>query len=76
MKALLVATMLAASSTASLSWSMTIDEAYQSIPHTRTPYNSQVSALGVAEREFLSRFFALSDQALVDRVETLCRMRA
>jgi hypothetical protein len=76
MKALLVAIMLVASSTASLSWGMTIDEAYQSIPHQRTPYNSQVSALSLAEREFLSRFFTLSDQALVERVETLGAFRA
>ena len=76
MKALLVATMLAASSTVSLSWSMTIDEAYQSIPHTRTPYNSQVSALSPPERKFLSHFFALSDHALIERVETLAAFRA
>jgi hypothetical protein len=76
MKALLVATLLVASSTAPLSWGMTIDEAYQSIPHKRTPYNSQVSALSLPEREFLSRFFALSDQALVERVATLAAFRA
>lgn len=75
MKALLIAIVLIASSTVPLSWGMTIDEAYQSIPHKRTPYNSQVSVLSLPEREFLSRFFALSDQALVERVSTLAAFR-
>ena len=48
MKTLLVAIVLVASSTVSLSWGMTIDEAYQSIPHKRTPYNTQESALSKA----------------------------
>lgn len=55
---------------------MTIDEAYQSIPHKRTPYRTQESALSPPEREFLSRFFTLSDQALVERVTTLAAFRA
>lgn len=76
MKALFTAIALAVSSTASLSWGLTIEEAYQAIPHKRTPYNSQASALSLPEREFLSRFFALSDQALVERVATLTAFRA
>jgi len=76
MKALLVAIVLVASSTVSLSWGMTIDEAYQAIPHKRTPYSTQESALSLPEREFLSRFFTLSDQALVERVATLAAFRA
>lgn len=76
MKTLLIAIVLVASSAVSLSWGMTIDEAYQSIPHKRTPYNTQESTLSFPEREFLSRFFTLSDQALVERVTTLTAFRA
>jgi hypothetical protein len=75
MKALLIAIVLVASSTVSLSWGMTINEAYQSIPHKRTPYSTQVSSLSLPEREFLSQLFALSDQALVERVVTLAAFR-
>jgi hypothetical protein len=76
MKTLLIAIVLVASSTVSLSWGMTIDEAYQSIPHKRMPYSTQESALSLPEREFLSRFFTLSDQALVERVTALAAFRA
>src|SRR5262245_59130904 len=54
---------------------MTIDEAYRAIPHKRTSYDAQLSTLGATERAFLARLFALSDEALVERVETLAALR-
>src|SRR2546422_7464575 len=75
MKALLALSILLALSQGSPSWGLTVEEAYQAVPHKRTPYEAQLSTLGPPEREFLSRFFVLSDQALVERVETLKALR-
>ncbi|MBM4259754.1 MAG: hypothetical protein FJ147_28140 [Deltaproteobacteria bacterium] len=54
---------------------MTIDEAYQAIPHKRTAYDAQRSTLNTEEREFLAKLFTLSDQALIERVEALTAWR-
>ena len=76
MKALLTLGILLTLTRGSPSWGLTVEEAYQAVPHKRTPYEAQLSTLGPPEREFLSRFFVLSDQALVERVETLKALRA
>lgn len=57
-------------------WGLTVDEAYQAIPHRRTPYDAQRSTLSATEREFLAKFFSLSDEALVERITTLTALRA
>src|SRR6266566_775127 len=75
MKALLTLGILLTLTRGSPSWGLTVEEAYQAVPHKRTPYEAQLSTLGPPEREFLSRFFVLSDQALVERVETLKALR-
>jgi hypothetical protein len=62
-------------SNSSLTWGLTVDEAYQAIPHKRTPYNARRSTLSETERDFLAKVFALSDEALVERVTTLAALR-
>jgi hypothetical protein len=62
-------------SSVSFAWGLTIDEAYQAIPHRRTPYEAQRSTLTTTEREFLAKLFSLSDEALVERVTTLTALR-
>jgi len=56
-------------------WGLTIDEAYQAIPHKRTQYDAQRSTLSMSEREFLTKLFSLSDEALVERMTTLAALR-
>ncbi len=58
-----------------LAWGLTVDEAYQAIPHKRAPYDVQRSTLSATEGEFLAKLFALSDEALVERVTTLAALR-
>lgn len=48
---------------------LTIDEAYEAIPHRRSQYQAAESP--VPEREFLAKLFSLSDRALVARIETM-----
>jgi len=56
-------------------WGLTIDEAYQAIPHKRTQYDAQRSTLSMSEREFLTKLFSLSNEALVERMTTLAALR-
>jgi DNA-binding transcriptional ArsR family regulator len=56
-------------------WGLTIDEAYQAIPHKRTQYAAQRSTLSMSEREFLTKLFSLSDEALVERMTMLAALR-
>jgi len=62
-------------SNVSLACGLTVDEAYQAIPHRRIPYDTQRSTLSTTEREFLAKLFSLSDEALVERVTTLTALR-
>ena len=62
-------------SRASLAWGLTVDEAYQAIPHRRAPYDAQRSTLNATEREFLAKLFSLSDEALVERITMLTALR-
>lgn len=57
------------------SWGLTTDEAYQAIPHKRTPYDAQISTLKGPEPGFLAKLFSLADEALVARVTTLIALR-
>ena len=52
-------------------YGITVEEAYETIPHKQVTYSSTQSGLLVNEREFLSKLFSLSDRALVARIETL-----
>jgi hypothetical protein len=55
---------------------ISVEDAYKSIPHRQTTYQSEQSSLSVAEREFLEKLFKLSDQALVARIETMKGLKA
>lgn len=50
---------------------MTVKEAYESIPHRQTTYQSHQSTLPRAEAQELNSLFALTDQATRLRVKTL-----
>ena len=50
---------------------MTIDEAYASANHRRTPFEASGSALPADASAALSRFFALTDQGVVLRIESM-----
>ena len=62
-------------SSVSFAWGLTVDEAYQAIPHRRTPYEARLSTLSATEREFLAKLFSLSDEALVERITALTAFR-
>lgn len=57
-------------------WAMSLDEAYASIPHQRTPYSATSSTATRPQAEALSRLFDLSDQALVVRASALAALRS
>lgn len=60
----------------SIAFGITVDEAYNAIPHERVEYKAEESTIGVAEREFLTKFFQLSDRALVLRIEAMRGMNS
>lgn len=50
---------------------MTIEQAYEAIPHARTPFDKKQSTIGSAESKYLDHFFFASDLAMRARVQTL-----
>lgn len=50
---------------------MSIEEAYQAIPHRRTLFNPKTATMSSEEKKFLTEFFHLVDLAIVERVEML-----
>ena len=55
---------------------MTVEEAYQTIPHERTLFDSSSSKMSQEEKEYLNTVFSLTDRALVVRVQTLQWLRS
>lgn len=55
-------------------WAMSIDEAYQSIPHRQTPYNPQQSLAPEVEAQYLHDLFTLTDEAMRIRVMLLGKL--
>jgi len=55
---------------------LTPDEAYAAIPHRRIAYDPATSTLSKVQADNLKRLFALSDQAVVLRVEGMRAVRA
>ena len=55
---------------------LTIDEAYASIPHRRTPFNPRTADVPSAQRDSLDRLFTLTDQGVLLRVEGMRAQRA
>lgn len=53
------------------SFSITVEDAYKAIPHKQVTYSASESSVDSADREFLTKLFALSDRALVERIETM-----
>ena len=53
------------------SYALTVDEAYQSIPHKRTEYSAEKSTLPLNTKIELEKLFKISDRALVGRIETM-----
>ena len=50
---------------------MSVDEAYQAIPHQRTVFDKGAATMSPEERDFLDEFFWLADMGIVVRVEAL-----
>lgn len=50
---------------------MTVQDAYQAIPHQQTPFNKKRSKIPAKESKYLDHFFFVSDMALRARVMTL-----
>lgn len=59
---------------AATSSAITVEEAYNAVPHTRAEYDRSRSTLGPAESEYLARLFQLSDRALVQRITAMRAM--
>jgi hypothetical protein len=63
-------------STPVLAEEMTIEQAYQAIPHERTPYNAQQSTSPAADAKYLDHLFFVTDMAMRARVQTLIMFHA
>ena len=50
---------------------LTVDEAYQAIPHKRMEYSAGKSTLSSNTKADLEKLFKFSDQALIGRIETM-----
>jgi hypothetical protein len=50
---------------------MTIEQAYEAIPHARTPFNAKQSDISAADAKYLQHFFFASDLATRARVQAL-----
>jgi len=50
---------------ASQAFAMTVEEAYQSVPHRRTVFDAQTAKMNASEAAYLTRLFNWMDQAIV-----------
>lgn len=50
---------------------MTVEEAYQAIPHQRTVFDVRKAKMSQEEKKYLQELFELVDQAIVQRIELL-----
>ena len=50
---------------------MSVEEAYQAIPHQRTVFDKGAATMNPQERDFLDEFFWLTDMGILVRVEAL-----
>lgn len=55
---------------------MPVDQAYETIPHQRTPYRPDLSHASRDEVDYLGALFALTDAALAERVSTQLKLQA
>lgn len=56
---------------ADLELDMSVDAAYKAIPHKQTTFNPGLAKMDMDERQFLEQLFALTDAAMVQRVQTM-----
>lgn len=47
---------------------LTVEQAYQAVPHQQTRFDAASALMGYEEKQFLDLFFGLTDLALVERV--------
>ena len=50
------------------SFCLTVQEAYEAIPHRRTVFDYNTSLMSTQEKKYLSKVFNLTDLATVERV--------
>lgn len=55
---------------------MSVPEAYRAIPHRQTTFNAASAKMGADDKAYLTRSFALIDQAMAARVATLQWVRS
>jgi len=53
------------------SFCLTVQEAYEAIPHRRTLFDYNTSLMSTQEKKYLSKVFNLTDLATVERVNML-----
>ncbi len=58
-------------SVSNIAYALSVEEAYQAIPHKQTTFNAKESTLDEKEALLLGRVFALTDMAIVKKVEAL-----
>jgi hypothetical protein len=49
---------------------LSVDQAYRAIPHQRTPYRRAEASVGAGRIDYLEALFALTDMAMIERVQT------
>jgi len=54
-------------------WALSVEGAYQAIPHRRTVFDPGNASMSAEERDYLVRLFDLVDEAVVERVRLLQR---
>jgi hypothetical protein len=59
-----------------LDQALTVEAAYQAIPHQRTPFSPEKAVMDGDTAQRLGRFFELTDMAVVERVASLKTMRS
>jgi hypothetical protein len=50
---------------------ISVSEAYNAIPHRQQTYRASLSNIAQADREYLEKFFQLTDKALILRIESI-----
>ena len=56
--------------------SMAVGDAYRAIPHQRTPFDPSVARMDISDARYLDTLFALTDLAMVERVQTQLRLQS
>jgi len=65
----IIQTLFAVCLAASAAFSITVEEAYQAIPHHRTVFQAAEAAMPAGESAYLTQLFTAVDQAIVAKVQ-------